>query len=308
MQLVERHRIDRHDPRWMAIDVAAFASKNLYNAALYLARQAYFKDHIVLSYGDLDTLMQPSVEYRVLPAKVAQWVLKQVCLAWTSYFAACREWEVNPKKFLGHPKLPKYLPKRGRNLLIYTTQAISRHPKNAGWIVPSGLPIRVATQCPLEVIDQARIVPHATHYTLEVIYEQPVTRADVDPQWVAGMDLGVNNLAAVPSNQPGFVPFLINGRPLKALNQLYNKRRAYYQSLLPDGQYISHRLDRIADKRKRQVGSYLHVASRRIVDYLVQRRIGTLIIGKNDSWKQDVTMVKRDNQAFVFLPLRAAGN
>jgi putative transposase len=49
MQLVEQHRIDRHDPRWMAIDVAAFASKNLYNAALCLARQAYIKDHVVLS-------------------------------------------------------------------------------------------------------------------------------------------------------------------------------------------------------------------------------------------------------------------
>src|SRR5262245_61217410 len=36
MQLVEHHLIDRHDPRWQAIDAAAFASKHLYNAALYL--------------------------------------------------------------------------------------------------------------------------------------------------------------------------------------------------------------------------------------------------------------------------------
>jgi putative transposase len=302
MQVVEQHRIDRHDPRWAAIDAAAFASKNLYNAALYLTRQAYIKDHTVVSYGDLDRLLQPSEEYRALPAKVAQWVLKQVCLAWTSYFAACREWEINPEKFLGHPKLPKYLPKRGRNLLTYTIQAISCHPKNAGWIVPSGLPIRVATKRQFDAVAQVRIVPHATHYTVEVIYEQPLTRADVDLRWVAGIDLGVNNLAAVTSNRPGFAPFLINGRPLKALNQLYNKRRAHYQSLLPEGHYISHRLDRLADKRKRQVDSYLHVASRRIVDYLVQRHAGTLIIGKNDGWKQEVTMGKRNNQAFVFLP------
>jgi hypothetical protein len=32
MQLVEQHRIDRHDSRFAAIDAAAFASKNLYNA------------------------------------------------------------------------------------------------------------------------------------------------------------------------------------------------------------------------------------------------------------------------------------
>ena len=172
MQLAEQHRIDRHDPRWVAIDAAAFASKNLYNAALYLTRQAYIKDHSVTSYGELDRLLQCSEEYRALPAKVAQWVLKQVCLAWMSYFAACQEWDANSKKFLAHPKLPKYLPKRGRNLLTYTTQAISRHHKNAGWIVPSGLSVRIATKRQFDAVAQARIVPHATHYTVEVIYEQ----------------------------------------------------------------------------------------------------------------------------------------
>lgn len=302
MRLVEQHRIDRHDPRWAAIDAAAFASKNLYNATLYLTRQAYIADQTAIPSAALDTRMQATLEYRALPAKVAQWVLRQVALAWKSYFAACQEWAAHPSKFLGHPKLPKYLKKQGRNLLTYTEQAISRASKNAGWIIPSGLDIRVATKLPYEVIDQVRLVPHATHYTMEVIYERAITPADVDPAWVAGIDLGVNNLAVITANQPGFTPLLVNGRPLKALNQWYNKSRAHYQSLLPEGQYTSHRLDVLTDKRKRQVDSYLHVASRRIVDHLVQQRIGTLVIGKNDGWKQDVTLGKRTNQAFVFLP------
>jgi hypothetical protein len=41
MQLVEQHVIDRNDPRFTVIDQAAFASKNLYNAALYELRQAF---------------------------------------------------------------------------------------------------------------------------------------------------------------------------------------------------------------------------------------------------------------------------
>ena len=147
-----------------------------------------------------------------------------------------------------------------------------------------------------------RIAPHATHYTVEVIYEQEVFPADVNPQWVAGIDLGVNNLAALTANQPGFTPLLVNGRPLKALNQLYNKRRAHYQALLPEGQTTSHRLDVLTNKRKRQVDSYLHVASRRIVDHLVRQRISMLIIGKNEGWKQEVQLGKRTNQTFVFLP------
>ena len=59
MQLVEQHRIDRHDPRFAAIDAATFASKHLYNAALYLKRQAYIHDnHRVIAYQDLDKQMQ----------------------------------------------------------------------------------------------------------------------------------------------------------------------------------------------------------------------------------------------------------
>ena len=90
MQLVEQHRIDRHDPRWPAIDAAAFASKNLYNSALYLTRQAFIHEGRRVTYEDLARDMKTSAEYRALPAKAAQWVLKQVALAWTSYFAACR--------------------------------------------------------------------------------------------------------------------------------------------------------------------------------------------------------------------------
>jgi putative transposase len=300
MHLVEQHRIDAHDPRFSQIDAATFASKNLYNAALYQMRQRFISDHTVISYTDLDTLMQPTEQYKALPAKVAQWVLKQVCLAWKSYFASCHEWQANPGKFLGHPKLPHYLDKHGRNLLVYTIQAISKVKIRDGVVDFSGMTIQVKTRQTMPA--QVRIVPHATHYTVEVIYERPEHAANGSTEWVAGMDLGVDNLAAVTTNQPGFVPFLVNGRPVKSLNQWYNKRRAYLQSKLPPGQYTSRQLDILTDKRKRQIDHYLHVASRQIIDLVVKHHIGTLVIGKNDGWKQEANMGKRNNQSFVFIP------
>jgi putative transposase len=100
MHLVEQHCIDRHDPRFVAIDAAAFASKNLYNAALYLTRQAFIHERRVVAYEDLAHDMKATDPYRALPAKVAQWVLRQVALAWKSYFAACAAWEANPSRFL----------------------------------------------------------------------------------------------------------------------------------------------------------------------------------------------------------------
>lgn len=301
MQLVEQHRIDRHDPRFAPIDAAAFASKNLYNAAMYVKRQAYIREgNRVISYSELDKLMQPTAEYRTLPAKVAQWVLKQVCTAWESHFASCAEWQRHPEKYNGHPKLPGYLDKQGRNLLVYTIQAISKVKIREGVVDFSGMTIEIKTRQAMPA--QVRIVPHASHYTVEVVYERQEQQADVNPEWVAGMDLGVDNLAAVAANQPDFVPFLVNGRPLKSLNQWYNKRRALLQSRLPQGRFTSRQLDILTDKRKRQIDHYLHAASRQIIDVLVAHHIGTLVIGKNDGWKQEANMGKRNNQAFVFIP------
>src|SRR5262245_309008 len=100
MRLVEQHVIKRADPRFQAIYIAAFASKNLSNTALYVTRQAFLHEGRVVPYEDLARDLKPSVEYRALPAKVAPWVLRQVALAWTSYFAACRAWQADPAQFL----------------------------------------------------------------------------------------------------------------------------------------------------------------------------------------------------------------
>ncbi len=89
MQLVEQHVIDRNDPRFAAIDQATFKSKNLYNAALYIQRQAFIFEHRRMFYTELDRLMQPHEAYKALPAKVSQQVLRQLDEAWTSYFEAC---------------------------------------------------------------------------------------------------------------------------------------------------------------------------------------------------------------------------
>ena len=302
MQLVEQHRIDQHDPRWKAIDQAAFASKNLYNVVSYLKRQAFIHEKTILSLAHVYQSVKETPQYRALPAKVANGVLQQVFAAWSSYFAACAEYEQHPAKFLGHPKLPGYLAKDGRNLLSYEDKAFSRNTKNAGLVLPSGLDIVVHTKQPRHRMAMVRIVPKTTHYVVEVIYEHAEQPASVQPHLVASIDIGVNNLAAITSNKPGFRPLLVNGRPLKSLNQHYNKTRAHRQQALPGKQETSRFLDHLTDHRTRSIQYYLHVASRAIIDLLVQEGVGTLVIGKNDGWKQEATMGKRNNQTFVFIP------
>jgi putative transposase len=303
MQLVEQHVIDKTDARWSSIDAAAFLSKNLYNAANYIVRQAYILNQRYIPYTKLDKLMQRNPDYCALPRKVSQWVLKQVDHDWQSYFAAMAAWEADPDKFQGKPRLPKYKHKtEGRNLLTYTDQAVSKRVlKQKGAIQPSGLAITIKTQQPS--FDQVRISPRKTHYVVEVVYTVPVQpSAQVEPGRVAAIDIGLDNLATVTSNQPDFVPFLVNGRPIKSINQYYNKERARLQSQLPRERKTSHRLDALTDQRNRRVNAYLHLASRRIIETLVQHLIGTLVIGKNDGWKQEIKLGKRINQNFVQIP------
>src|SRR5215471_7893800 len=108
MQLTEQHIIDRDDRRYTAIDATSFASKNLYNATLYIVRQHFIGEGEYLNYNTMDKIMQKHEAYRGLPTKVAQAVVKQVHEAWVSYFEACKECREHAEKFTGRPKLPKY--------------------------------------------------------------------------------------------------------------------------------------------------------------------------------------------------------
>jgi IS605 OrfB family transposase len=306
MNLVEQHVIGRDDPRFAAIDAAAFKSKNLYNAALYEIRQAFIHRGTYLNYSEMDRRMQSHEAYRALPAKVSQQVLKQLDDAWTSFFEALDAYKENPSKFAGRPRLPKYKHKtEGRNVLVYTLQALWGGRSKKGIqrrIRPSGLPIEVQTR--QQSIDQVRIVPRNGYYVVEVIYSKDPIQTPVDPSFCIAIDLGVTNLAAITSNREGFVPRLVNGRTLKARNQWYNKRMKELKMCLPKAERdcVTKQMQRITNKRNRQMDHYLHAASKAIIDLMVKEGAGTLIIGKNPLWKQEVDNGRRNNQNFVNIP------
>jgi putative transposase len=304
LPLVEQHIIRRDDARWQAIDAASFAAKNIYNAANYRLRQAYLRDGQYIPFVELDKCFkqQNLLPDQQLPSKVVQQVLRQLDHDWQSYFAALEAWQMQPEKFTGRPRLPSYKHKsQGRNVLIYPEQAYFKKALEKGFIKLSRLDIVIPTR--QWNIDQVRIVPHKTHYTVEVVYSKAIEPVPhLNPAWTAGADLGVDTLLALTSDKPGFIPLLVNGRGLKAINQGYNQHRADLQGRLPAGQYTSRQLAAITDKRNRRIKTDLHRCSRAIIDHLVSEGIGTLVIGKNVGWKQAVKLGNRTNQTFVAIP------
>src|ERR1051326_870402 len=162
MQLVERHLVRKDQPEYASIDVAAFASKNLYNQANYQIRQAFIHEGTYLPYAEIYHRLKQLDCYKALPAKVANSILILLHKNWIAFFAALAAYTADPSHFTGRPKLPKYKDKvKGRNLLIYDTQALLKRAfKQTGKLVPSGLPIQIET-CITEwrQVAQVRIVP-----------------------------------------------------------------------------------------------------------------------------------------------------
>jgi len=301
LKLVERHLVTRNHHLYPQLDALAFQSKNLYNLATYHQRQEFFQTGSVFSYEALDKRLQGTDAYCALPAKVSQHVLIQVGKSWKSFFAAAASYQENSLKFSAPPRIPSYKPKQnGRNLLIYTAQAMSRPALREGFVVPSKTDIHIKTK--QQKVNQVRIVPRLNHYVIEVVYEADGRKMDLDKSKIAGIDIGLDNLAAVTSNQHGFTPLLMNGRPLKSINSYYNQQKASLQSHLPSNQHASRRILALTHKRNCKIDNYLHHSSKWVIDRLVEHHIGTLVIGHTPEWKQSIELGKVNNQNFVGVP------
>jgi len=62
-------------------------------------------------------------------------------------------------------------------------------------------------------------------------------------------------------------------------------------------------LTSLTDKRNRKVEHYLHWASRYLLDWMVREGLGTLIIGHNSGWEQQVNIGSAKNQNFVAISI-----
>lgn len=297
MYLVERHIINNNKE----LDELCFNSKNLYNKALYLIRQHYFNTKGYLNYYEVNRLMVDSKDedYYVLPTKVSKQTLMVLDRNFSSFFSLIK------KKQSGNydkpVRIPKYLDKEGRLVTIFPKDAVFKKPLRKGVIKLSKLSIEIPTKKANESnLVEVRVLPRNNHHVIEVVYKVEEKQPKSDNGRYASIDLGLDNLAMVSSNV--VKPFMINGRPLKSLNQYWNKEVARLQSLLKDNRKTSKRIYSITNKRNNKVKDYLHKSSRKIVNFLVSNNISTLIIGYNEEWKQNINLGRTNNQSFVNIP------
>ena len=115
------------------------------------------------------------------------------------------------------------------------------------------------------------------------------------------IDPGLNNIVSIYNNI-GIRPLLYNGRPIKSINQYYNKTSAKLRSELPKNVRTSKRLKQLSFKRNNKIDYEMHKISSHIINEAVRNNISKIFIGKNIGWKNEINIGKRNNQNFVNIP------
>lgn len=307
---VEKHTVKESSPYFTMLMDFCRKSKNLYNHANYLVRHEFMANNKWLRFGELDKILRADTaypDYREMPtAQSAQQLLRLVDKNWTSFFRSIKDWSKHKDKYSGRPRMPKYLKKDGRYQLVLTNQECKI--KNGVLCFPrafGGFEItpKFVEKDNYVSFQQARLIPHRKRIVVELVYKIRAAGDRKDNGRYIAIDMGVNNLAAV-CNNIGRPAFIINGRPLKSLNQFYNKEISHYRGVCKqmNNRDYSRRMDRLTEKRNAKIEDYLHKASRLIINYCVDNEINTIVIGKNKEWKQECGIGRRNNQNFVQIP------
>ena len=287
-------------------------SARLYNFGLYSVRQNFFDTKMYLPYPQNYHHCKTNENYQILPSAIGQQTLKVVDRSFKSFFGLLKA--KRQSRYQNRISIPGYLPKDGYFQLVIPKNGfqikdnkihmgISRQLKKETGL--KNIVLDFPTQINKEDVVEIRIIPQqkATFFKMEVIYEVKEQNLNLNQDNVLSVDVGLSNLATcydVSNNRA----FIMDGKKLKSINYFWNKQNARLQSI-KDKQNIKEYTKQqflLKRKRKNRVRDVMRKTAKYILDYCVENNIGTIVIGHNKGWKQEINIGKRNNQNFVQVP------
>ena len=288
----------------------------IYDQALYYQRQKFFETRKegkikTFSFKELYHIVSQTDEYKSmrLDSVSKSGALRQLFSNWNGYIRSVMQYKKHPEKFLKRPKLPNYICRRSEfNLVqIDKTRFCSKGcRKNEIRLPKSNVKIAIPERIERKSIREITIKYYHGKIKVGIVFDEygEKIKYDCDKNLSVGVDIGLNNLMAITSNDKSF-SYVVNGRPLKSINQFYNKQKSFMRSNLDKcnkKSKISKRLKKLEIKRTEKISHYLHCVSKQIIELCVSHGVSKIIIGHNKSWKQNINLGKQTNQNFVSVP------
>ena len=284
-------------------------SKELYNALNFLMRQQYLKlqnkkIHPDLTQDQLDIMSRikfntnyPFMANDVklikkycniqLHSKVTQSLINNLAKNWKSFFAL--------KKKGIKCNLPNY--KEKYNKLMFNKQTISQKFLNKGQLKTYLFNVKIPKIINIDTIQACELSINIHNIcTLYIQYNESQQNNNKELVNVAGLDLGVQNIATVAFDT-NYRPLAYDGKLILSLNQGYNRLIAKHQR-----NKNKKMKSKMHIKRNRKIKHLFHQLSNQIVRELLNREVKILVIGKNKEWKSKVNLGSKNNQKFYQIP------
>lgn len=281
-------------------------SNDLYNCAVYYARQIWFKTGKIVSGFDLTAEMKTNRHFNAGYASSMQQTCINVGEAFKSFkqlLAKSKKGELEQK-----PKPPKYRKSGGLFTVTYPKRWLKlndgmiRFPLGnqvKAWFGISEFFLPMPSNLDLKVVMEIRILPRNGAFYAEFVYPVQTESYPLDPSKALGLDPGLNNWLTCVSTEGD--SFIVDGKELKALNQWYNKQVSTMKDGKPQG-FWSRTLAQITEKRNRQMRDAVNKAARIVVNYCLKNGIGLVVFGWNKGQKDSANMGAKTNQKFVSVP------
>ena len=301
MDLTEKEIIYSTDDRFDLIKELCHLSKNLYNASLYDVRQYYFETKSYRTWQSQRPIFTKNhnSDYYALQSHLAGEVLMQVGRQFIGFFN---------NKTTKKKRIPKYKDKNDYNVVTFPKITISKQfefdeTKQIYTYTLCKRSYNLQIQSTQPNIKMVKFVYDEVNDVIKCykIYEVEQPKLKKDNSRYFSIDLGLNNIVSIYNNI-GIRPLLYNGRPIKSINQYYNKTNAKLRSELPSNIKSSIRLRQLSFKRNNKIDYEMHKISSHIINEAVKNNISKIFVGNNVGWKTEINIGRKNNQNFVNIP------
>lgn len=316
MILVQKNKLYLNGNDKFIINKLSYHSARLYNSCVYNIKTYFELNNSYLSFKEQYHQITSNEHFSILINDSSQQVLRMVDKNFRSFFSLLKLKQNG--KYSNDINIPNYLPKeQGWSIFI---QGRSARIKNNKVYVGLSKKFRELYNIPnkdiifnlpknlsnIKKLQQLQIKPiyGGNEYEILFCYEKENDNKQLDKKSYLGLDCGLDNLLT-GYNTKNKQSFIIDGKPLKSINQHYNKQKAKLQSIYDKNKIINKntkRFIKLSEKRKNIINNYFNQTVNKVVKYCINNDIGNIVIGDFKEIKQEINTGKVNNQNFVSIP------
>jgi IS605 OrfB family transposase len=315
MILTQKNKLYLNENDKFIIDKLSYHSARLYNSCIYIIKDYFEKNNSYLNYNEQYHQVKLNEHYNILITDSSQQIHRIVDRNFKSFFSLLKL--KNKGKYSSSVETPKFLKKdngwsifvAGRSARIKDNKVyvgLSKTFREKYNIKQKDIIFDLPKNINVKKLQQLQIKPlyGGKEYEILFCYEKENQIKKLDKNQFLSIDCGLDNLLTTYDTK-NKKSFIINGKPLKSINQHYNKTKAKLQSEYERNKIKNKntkKFIKLSEKRKNVINNYFYQTDNKLIKYCLNNNIGNIIIGDFKEIKQEINTGKVNNQNFVSIP------